>query len=88
MSICGTTDTPVFGLLVMSALGFKARLGSALFTLGRGLHDIHSLRFTSGVTPLQVYYGSIAASQSPSPHVCFSRGGMPGFELPTSCSAV
>ena len=28
------------------------------------------------------------SSQSPSPHVCFSRGVMPGFEPPTSCSAV
>ena len=31
---CGATDTPV---LVMSPLGFKARVGSALFALGRGI---------------------------------------------------
>ena len=45
------------------------------------------LRFTSGATPLLVYYASIAASHLP-PHACFSRGGMLGFEPLTSCSAV
>ena len=40
---CGATDTPVFGLLVMSPLGLKARVGSALFGLGRGIHVTHSL---------------------------------------------
>ena len=34
---CGATDTPVYGLLVMSPLGFKARVGSALFELSRGI---------------------------------------------------
>ena len=77
---------PCFGLLVTSPLGFKARVGFALFTLGRGLHHIRSLRFTSGATPLPVYNATIVASCLP--HVCFSRGGMPGFEPPTSCSAV
>ena len=33
---CGGTDTR-FRLLVMSPLGFKARMGSALFALGRGV---------------------------------------------------
>ena len=33
---CGATDT-CFGLLVMSPLGFKARVGSALFAHGRGV---------------------------------------------------
>ena len=46
-------------------LGFKARVGSALFELCRGIHDIHSLRFTPGATPLPVYIASIAASHFP-----------------------
>ena len=31
MSYFGATGTPVFGFLMMSPLGFKARVGSALF---------------------------------------------------------
>ena len=56
---------PCFGLQLTSPLGFKARVGSALFALGRGIRNIHSLRFTSGVTPLPVYNASIAASHLP-----------------------
>ena len=70
MSICGATDTPVLDLLVMSPLGFKARVGSALFELCGGICDIRSLRFTSGATPLPVYNASIAASCLP--HMCVS----------------
>ena len=32
MSYWGATATPVFGFLGMSPLGFKTRVGSALFT--------------------------------------------------------
>ena len=42
-----------------SPLGFKE--WEALFALGRGIHNIHSLRFTSSVTPLPVYMASIVA---------------------------
>ena len=31
MSYFGVTGTRIFGFLVMSSLGFKARVGSALF---------------------------------------------------------
>ena len=64
MSVCGATDTPVLDL-VMSPLGFKARVGFALFELCGGVRDICSLRLTSGVTPLPVYNASIAASHLP-----------------------
>ena len=37
----------------------------ALFQFGRGVHDIHPLRFTSGATPLPVYNASIIASRLP-----------------------
>ena len=69
----------ILGLLVMSPLGFKARVGSALFKLCGGVCDIHSLRFTSGATPLPVYIASIAASHF-SPHACFSRCRMPDLK--------
>ena len=62
---------PCFGLLVTSPLGFKSRVGSALFELCRGVCDKRSLRFTSA----GVY--SQHSRQSLSPHACFSRGGMP-----------
>ena len=53
-----TNTIPCFGLLVTS-LGFKARVGNLIC---RGICDIHSLRFTSGATPLQVYMASTSAS--------------------------
>ena len=57
-----------------SPLGFKARVGSALFALGGGVCDTRSLRFTSGVTPLPVYNASIAASRLPHMHVSAEVG--------------
>ena len=74
MSICGATDTPVLGLLVMSPLDFKARVGSALFKLCAGICNIHSLRFTSGVTALPVYNASIVVSRLPHIHVSAEVG--------------
>ena len=58
----------------MSPLGFKARVGSALFELCGGVCDIRSLRFTSGATPLPVYTASIAASHLPHMHVSAEVG--------------
>ena len=59
---CGATGTyPCFGLLVTSPLGFKARVGSALFALGGGVHVTHSLRFTCGATPADLLVASMAA---------------------------
>ena len=45
----------------MSSLGFKARVGSALFTLDGGVHVTCSLRFTSGTTPADLMEASMAA---------------------------
>ena len=45
---------PCFGLLVMSPLGFKGRVGSALCALHCiGKYNIHSLRCTSGALHCQ-----------------------------------
>ena len=41
---------PCFGFLVMSPLGFKARVGSSLFAFYKGECNVHSLRSTSGAT--------------------------------------
>ena len=65
---------PYFGFLVMSPLGFKARVGSALFACY--MYVICSLRYTSGATHLLA--ASSAAGHFPK---CISRGGTwIGFE--------
>ena len=55
-----------------SPLGFKARVGSALFTFRRGKCNVHSLRSTSGATNADL----LAASMQPvtSPHACAEVG--------------
>ena len=65
-----------------SPLGFKARVGSALFALGRGVHVTCFLRFISGATPLLVYNASIAASRLPHTHVSAEVGFLRSFEVP------
>ena len=51
---------PYFGLLVMSALGFKARVDSVACMLPH-LHATDSSRFTSGATPANCIEVSMAA---------------------------
>ena len=58
-----------------SPLGFKARVGSALFELSGGVHVTHSLRFTSGVTPADLLVASMAAEPS-LPHTCKALVGL------------
>ena len=65
MSIFRVTDTPVLEFLVMSPLGFKARVGSLFRTWQR---------FTSGATPLPVYMATILASCFPHMHVSAEVG--------------
>ena len=50
MSFLGGHWYPCFGFLVMSSLGFKARVGSALFAFCGGECNVHSSRSTSGAT--------------------------------------
>ena len=52
---------PCYGLLVTSPLGFKARVLSVLFPLGRGVYLVRSLRFISGATPANLLAASMAA---------------------------
>ena len=51
----------------MSPLGFKVRVGSALFE-----YNIHSLRSTSGATPANLLAACITAGHSP---ICINRDG-------------
>ena len=69
---------PCFGFLVTSPLGFKARVGSALFAFCGGECNVHSLRFTSGATLANL----LVASAHPvlSPHTV-AEVRLPGFEL-------
>ena len=46
---------------------------AALFTLGGGVCDVHSLRIISGVTPAELLMASMADCHC-SPPACFSRG--------------
>ena len=57
MSFLEATGTPVFGFLVTFPLGFKARVGYALF--------VHSQRSTSGATYANLLAAGIAASPVP-----------------------
>ena len=60
---------PCFGFLVTSPLGFKARVGSALFAIFCGGEcNVHSPRFTSSATLADL----LAAGAQPvtSPHAC------------------
>ena len=54
-------DYPCFGFLVMSALGFKVRVGSDLFTfLMKANVNVHSLIPTSGATHTDLLVAGIA----------------------------
>ena len=77
---------PVLGLLVppyfllMSSLGFTARVGSALFALQSNVvvRNVEPLRCTSGATPADLLMASITASHF---LTCISRDGTwLGFE--------
>ena len=70
MSFCRATDIPILDfwwhLLCVSKPEW-----AALFTLGRGLCDVHSLRLTSGVTPVDLLMASMVGGCY-FPHVCFN----------------
>ena len=77
MSFYGATDTPVLDFW-WCLLWVSKPKWAALFTLGRGICDVCSLRFTSGVTPAELLMASMVTSHC-SPHVCFSR--MPNLNM-------
>ena len=59
----GATDTPVLDFWGCP-LWVSRSEWAALFTLGRGIHVTHSLRFTSGVTPADLLAARMAAKPS------------------------
>ena len=61
---CGATDTLVLDFW-WNLLWVSKPEWAALFVLGRGIHDICSLRFTSGVTPADLLPASMTASRFP-----------------------
>ena len=67
---------PCFGFLVTSRLGFKSRVGSALFTFCGGDCNVHSPRSTSGATYADLLAAGIATS--PVPTYC-CRGEVAGI---------
>ena len=56
----------------MSSLGFKARVGSALFAFCEGKCSVHSTRCKSGATHNDLLTASITTGHFPT---CMSRGG-------------
>ena len=60
----GANCTPVFGFLVTSSLGFKARDGSALFAFAE-VNNVHSLRSTSGAKPANLLMACMAVGCFP-----------------------
>ena len=72
MSICGATDTPVLDFWRCLLWVSKPEWVLPYSNFVKVYVIIHSLRFTSGVTPLPVYNASIAASRLP--HMCVSAG--------------
>ena len=69
MSYFGGHWSPCFGFLVTSPVGFKARVGSALFAFCGGECNVHSPRSTSGATLCQPL-----GSQHAAPHACAEVG--------------
>ena len=61
ISLFGGHWYPYFGVLATFPLDFKARVGSALFALGRGICITQYLRFTSDATPANLLVASMAA---------------------------
>ena len=68
---------PCFGFLVTSPLGFKARVGSALFAFCGGECIVYSPRSTSGATHADLLVASVTAS--PVPTYC-CRGEVAGIQ--------
>ena len=68
------TNTPVFGLLMTCALGFKARVDPLAHVL---CHLVHNgiLRFTSGATPAELLVASMAAKPFSSTYLQTSISG-------------
>ena len=64
MSIFGAANTPVLDFWSCLFWILKQDL-AAIFVLGGGVHDIHSLTLTLGATPLPVSMVSIVASSFP-----------------------
>ena len=79
MSFFGVTGTPVFGFLVTSPLGFKARVGSALFAFFGGECNVHSLRSTSGATHADLLVAGSAAGHFPTKVVSSFTSIIPVF---------
>ena len=73
---------PCFGFLVTTALGFKDRVGSALFTFCRGKCNVDSLRSTSGDRHADLLVAVIAVSHFPT---CLCRGGTQ-IRMDTRCT--
>ena len=74
---CGATDNPVLDFWFLVSKPEWA----ALFPLGEGIHVIHSLRFTFGVTPANLLVVSKAAKLFSSMYLWAGIGGARNWHL-------
>ena len=68
------TLIPLFQTSGDISSGFQSQSGFCLIQTLWSIHDIYSLRFTSGVTPLPVYMASIVAGRFPHIHLSAEVG--------------
>ena len=65
---------------MMSALAFKPEW-RALIILGRGVHVIHSLLFTSGVAPADLLAANMTVELFSSTYLGAGTGGVQNWDL-------
>ena len=85
MSFCGTTDTLVLDFW-WHLLWVSKPEWAALFALGRGVHDVSSLRFISGVTPADLLTAGMAAKVFSSIYLQRGIGGAQNWDLSATTS--
>ena len=74
----GATDAPVSDFWWCLLWASKPEW-TTLFTLGRGIGDVCSLRFTSGATPAELLVAELLLSHEPAQLCCFINSPLAGL---------
>ena len=74
MSFSGATGTPCFGFLVTSPLGFKARVGSALFAIFAEANVMYIPQDSPLVLHLPTSWRPARSQSLPHMHICRRKG--------------
>ena len=81
MSLCGATNAPVLHFW-WHLLWVSKPEWAALFILGRSIHDVHFLRFTSRATPADLLVANMATKPFSSTYLQTNIGGAPDWAIP------